>query len=121
MNQQNSKSNYQLMTSELTVDPKFNNRTLNIEKIKKINPQSLPPAGKNFYEQPNSSLFITAQKYGSYLINSQNGNKYSLGREETRTKVAEPIRKTGKRLYPSQFNHSYSKYHPMIIEGSYLE
>lgn len=108
------------MNSEMTIDMKLKNRTLDIEKIKKINPQSLPPAGKNFYEHPTNSLLITAQKYGSYLMNSPNGNKYSLGREETRGKASEPIRKTGKRLFPSQFNHSYGKYHPMIIDGNGL-
>ena len=31
--------------------------------------------------------------------------------------MSEPSRRKGKKLFPSQFNNSYNKYHPMFIEG----
>ena len=46
--------------------------------MKKLNPITLPPAGKNFYDFADKSIFISAQKNGSYYLNSPNTNSYSI-------------------------------------------
>jgi len=42
----------------------------NLRKIKRNNPNALPPAGKNIYEYDNMNMYNSAKKYDSIAMPS---------------------------------------------------
>lgn len=85
------------------------NRNKNLLDMKKNNPQALPPAGKHFYEFPNKSQFLSAQKNGSFAMSPPPVNSYNYNKESfVVNKLKEQSRRSGKKLFPNTFANIYS-------------